>query len=310
MLREHINKLLLKATLFTPNVEAVQESDIEVRSLVCHDDSLMYLFAIKSFCLNLNYPIEVFVHDDGTLTKKDKEIFKKHIKNINIIESEKADKEIETFLKKRKLNNCLNFRKISSHSRKILDAVIMCKKERLILLDSDILFFAKPKEVKDWIEKKSNQMLYTQEPNFFTPTFNGRPMFENWQHFSQLLGLSCNKLKSFNSGFLCFPKKIVDFNLLEKIFGLMINADLDYRWLAEQTAFSLIACYNQSMPLPETYANRRWGKRGSYFPSVYRPVFRHHNGLRIKLHRGLTTKLDSKELSSDILKTFNLLRKK
>jgi hypothetical protein len=81
----------------TPAVSCVLYGRLEIHSLVCHRDAYNYVLMIKSF-LRFYNDVTVVVHDDGSLTKKDKRMLKNHIKNINIIDRGYADVKIDKIL--------------------------------------------------------------------------------------------------------------------------------------------------------------------------------------------------------------------
>src|SRR5665647_3021275 len=56
----------------TPAVSCVLHGRPELHSLVCHRHAYNYILAIKSF-LRFYIDVTVIVHDDGSLTKKDKD---------------------------------------------------------------------------------------------------------------------------------------------------------------------------------------------------------------------------------------------
>src|SRR5674476_403251 len=91
----------------TPVVSSVLHGRPEIHSLVCHRHAYNYILAIKSF-LRFYNDVTVIVHDDGSLTKKDKDTIRKHISNIHIIDRDYADVKINKILDQ--YPNCRRYR--------------------------------------------------------------------------------------------------------------------------------------------------------------------------------------------------------
>src|SRR5674476_403875 len=91
----------------TPIASCVLHGRPEVHSLVCHRHMYNYILAIKSF-LRFYNDVTVIVHDDGSLTKKDKRTIRKHISNIHIIDRDYADVKLNKILDQ--YPNCRRYR--------------------------------------------------------------------------------------------------------------------------------------------------------------------------------------------------------
>ena len=132
----------------TPAVSCVLHGRPEIHSLVCHRHAYNYILAIKSF-LRFYNDVTVIVHDDGSLTKKDKDTIKKHIRNINIIDRGYADVKINKILDQ--YPNCRRYRDAFVNALQLFDYMLLCESNKIVSLDSDILFFKKPDTLIDWL---------------------------------------------------------------------------------------------------------------------------------------------------------------
>lgn len=54
-------------------------------SMVCHGEALMYLLAVKSFCLGLGRVPETVVLNDGSLTDEDATLIRKHLPAVRFV---------------------------------------------------------------------------------------------------------------------------------------------------------------------------------------------------------------------------------
>jgi hypothetical protein len=215
----------------------------EVHTLLQHSDLVMYLWAIKSFIFFSKLKPKIVVHDDGTLTTKDKDILKSHINNIEIIDRRIADKLIAKRLKKYK--HCLKYRNDNSFifTLKLFDPFFFSKSNRIMLLDSDIIFFKEPKIIINWVySKDKNLILYLNDPAGAIAT-KSKGAFSLDPH-----SIFKNKVtKYFNAGLLCLQKFVLDLKLLEKYFSSNLNSQ-NKLWV-EQTAYAILFYIYKGKPL-------------------------------------------------------------
>lgn len=126
--------------------------DLSLHVLAGNSVITMFIWSLASFYLNSRVLGMLYVHDDGTLTHKDKKVIKDFFPNSVIISSNDVyDKEnsdlhkypvIEEFRK-----NNPNF----IHGRKFIDAYFLSSKKFHLVIDCDILWFADPKEISDQV---------------------------------------------------------------------------------------------------------------------------------------------------------------
>ncbi|WP_412971992.1 hypothetical protein [Glaciecola sp. MF2-115] len=88
---KRVNKFLFdrasKGVLNTPQCNLTSNTDyqIVIVSQVYSAAVMMTLLALKSFILNLKIKVRLDLIDDGSLTETDKEIYKQHFSEVNII---------------------------------------------------------------------------------------------------------------------------------------------------------------------------------------------------------------------------------
>jgi hypothetical protein len=103
----------------------------------------------------------VVIHDDGTLTAEAADTFKKLFGDPEIIARAKADAEMEKVLKP--FPFLYEYRELHPMALKILDARHFNKGERMLVFDSDLLFFDYPREIMDWVEKGSHECFFNED---------------------------------------------------------------------------------------------------------------------------------------------------
>lgn len=121
----------------------------------------MYLTAIKSL-LRFQPEVSVVVHSDGTLDGPSRTILSQHVPGVRIIHAEEADAFAEQALGKESL--LFTWRNVYSSFRRLIDAVLWCRAERRVMMDSDVLFLREPIEILEWISGGGRPFIIGQPP--------------------------------------------------------------------------------------------------------------------------------------------------
>ena len=204
----------------TPAVSCVLHGRPEIHSLVCHRHVYNYILAIKSF-LRFYNDVTVIVHDDGSLTKKDERIIKKHIKNIHIIDRDYADVEINKILEH--YPNCRRYRDAFVNALQLFDYMLLCESNKIVSLDSDILFFKKPDTLIDWLRDGKNIVYFWEEEPWGTREFLAKINLDDCY-------------TPMNIGLLCFYKETMNLDLIEQLLSTTEKFD----WTTGQWIFPVL----------------------------------------------------------------------
>jgi len=256
------NIILLNIIFITNPICSNNKSKIEIHTLLCKRDISIYLCAIKSFVLFSKLNPEIIIHDDGSLNSYHQDLIQRHIIGARIISRESADNLINNKLKKYK--SILDSRKNNILLLKLIDINFFSKSDaQVILLDSDIFFRRPPKEIMDWCKSNSKKILYTQEPNYWVISKEGKPFYLR----KEFEWLNVNLPKSFNAGLLCYKSGIIDYELLEKYCQITKGWENSF-WI-EQSFYAIICALNESEALPTEYLNKHKFK-------IKNPISRHH----------------------------------
>jgi hypothetical protein len=218
-----------------------KDPSVGMVSLLCHQDVAKYIYTIYSFFYQLHFQLPLYIVDDGTLTQKDKDTlrmrFAVHIDDVQVSQTNIARMyQFYPYLFRNRF-------KSDSHIYKMkIDALVLSPFQRTILIDSDVLFFRKPKTLIKWIGSNSNEILH----------FIHKKKTIHKGVFTSQLELTCRILLKkyayphmnvdFNSGLVCIPNKsIVDLRVLNSIFrtffSLKIEEDLI---VTEEIALSIL----------------------------------------------------------------------
>ena len=198
---EHGFRSVLKTKSFTVN----QNSQTEIHSLICHNHIYCYLYCIKSLLIHIQN-CSVVVHDNGSLTSKDKLNLKKHIKGVIIHDLAKADRAVISQLKNYPLLKRLRGKHVLL--KKLTDFSILSKTGKIIALDSDILFLDRPDEIIQWSESNEKIALLSDE----SPLVSYQDVYLPSSPFKYV--------PSLNSGLICYYTNMLDFDLAEKAFAI------------------------------------------------------------------------------------------
>jgi hypothetical protein len=103
----------------------------------------------------------VVIHDDGTLTNEAGGVLRALFPDVRIITRAEADKAMETVLKP--FPFLYEYRALHPLALKILDVAHFTRGGRMIVLDSDLLFFGYPREILDWTDKNNEESWFNED---------------------------------------------------------------------------------------------------------------------------------------------------
>lgn len=224
------------------------EAEVEIVSLVSHRDLPLYLTAIKTLFYFSRRKFLVTVFEDGTFTPDDIKILKSFIRGVRFVSVPEAENKLKKILRGKKY--CQKFRREVLMTKKIIDLVFLSLKKRILMLDSDLIFFQRPKEITQWIEKNNGSSIFMSDYRdaYIVSKAEAKYCFG--------LGL----VSKLNSGLIGFNTKIVTLNFVERFLKEIFRLDLCGKraWLVvEQTALGLLLSKKNKkrklMRLPRTY---------------------------------------------------------
>jgi hypothetical protein len=219
-LRSRNNLMMATANWFfegarkTPPMPVPGQADVEIHSLVCHRDVNMMLTSAKSL---LRYLPEaaLVLHDDGSITEADRDLFERHLPGSQIIGRSEADDEMRKLLPA----DVFAARAKYFFLLKLFDFNHFNRGRKTILLDSDIVFLAPPTEIVEWARTPGAAPFYNED---WCPSY---------------------RAKSVPAGIVLPPKLNAGFMGFDGRFSLHQIWDccrsVDY-WLEDQTIYALL----------------------------------------------------------------------
>lgn len=134
-------------------VNCSPESDFTVHTLVGERDILNALWALKTFYHFSGLRPKLFVHGDGSLSEGSIELLSTHFKNSTVIKRLDADSQMPSFLQGYKHLSDFRAKRNFHCVLKLLDILRFSSSENILVLDSDVLFFNSPEQIKTSINR-------------------------------------------------------------------------------------------------------------------------------------------------------------
>lgn len=215
---------------------------VEVHLLTCAGDWLCAAWTLASFVHFTQHRWHLVVHDDGTLPAQARSTLRQLFPALEIIARAEANAAMS--LQLAQFPRCAAYRAAHPLALKLLDCALLSQTDRLILLDSDILFFQRPTEVMQWVREE-------REGCFFNPDFQNAYCLSPEEAQSRL---GTPLWPRVNTGLSLFVREAVDLAFCERCLGDEALLDPESIAWREQTLLALCASrWGQGGLLSERY---------------------------------------------------------
>ncbi len=248
--------------LSTNPVVAADTSVAEIHVLTSKNDYLNLLWALKSFYHISSRRYALCIHDDGTLTDEIRATLAHHFPAARILNRRQAELDVLATLQNYPL--CRKFREANHLSPKVFDFRHYLKADRMLLLDSDVLFFTEPTELLRRIES----------PNYRLNCVNG-DIKSAYTVTPELARQHCDVrlIERFNSGLGLIHRESLNLDWIEEF--LAIPGIIGNFWLIEQTLYALCSSRFGVELLPAEYDVFLKGQAGDRPSRHYVGAIRH-----------------------------------
>jgi hypothetical protein len=246
----------------TQPVVADDSSVAEIHVLTSASDHLNLIWALKSFYHASNRRYALCIHDDGTLTDEIRATLDQHFPAARILNRRQAELEVLATLQNYPL--CRKFRESNHLSPKVFDFRHYLKADRMLLLDSDVLFFTEPTELLRRIES----------PEYRLNCVNG-DIKSAYTVTPELARQYCDVslIERFNSGLGLIHRESLNLDWIEEF--LAIPGIIGNFWLIEQTLYALCSSRFGVELLPAEYDVFLKGQAGDRPSRHYVGAIRH-----------------------------------
>jgi hypothetical protein len=229
--------------LKTAPVEGLNDLTCEIHVLTSESDWLNLVWALKSFYRFSGRRYALCVHDDGTLNPGAHRQLRAHFPEARLIGRAEADERAREQLAG--YPRCLAFRMSNPLAMKLFDFLAWLRSDRLLLIDSDVLFFAAPDALLARIE----------DPGYLKNSVNpdvSTAYTVSTADVKLLLGLDVPE--RFNSGLGLIHRGSMRLDWFEEFLAL--PAIHRHHWQIEQTLFALSSARFGVQLLPHQYRVR------------------------------------------------------
>jgi hypothetical protein len=215
--------------------------DFEIHVLTGRARLTMALCMIASWIVATGRCWRFVVHDDGTLPTGDAELLSNLLPNCRVLLSSETNPQVAHALNHHPL--CLQCRNLHPLARKVIDMPLLASQAKLLSIDTDILFYRKPRRILNWMTETDSTCLFLEDVK------DGCLL--NPDQTVRLFGVKRDP--RVNTGIVAVPKKIMSIDFLEECLD---KANLLTRdcWYIEQTLYAIAASvYGRVELLPQEY---------------------------------------------------------
>ena len=241
----------------TPAMEIRNDQpQLEIHSLLGHRHVGMCLWSIKSLLHHANQGYSVVLHDDGSLDDADVNKLDRHLPGMRLFRKPEADRLMQKKVARYPLVSRYRFgelgqtdwgRRMSIFSLKLLDFSLLSDAAKILVLDTDVLFFHRPDALIHWVEDIENhETLYCQE--VYCPRLNHSRKVVGFERKDEIPF-------GFNSGLICLDRNVMDLDRLDAWLERN-RTEVDSLYTFEQRAYNHLV-YRDDQPhhaLPESYS--------------------------------------------------------
>ncbi len=212
----------------------------EIHVLTSQYDWLNLVWTLKTFYWMSGRGYPLCIHDDGSLSTDHQSHLRRHFPAARLIPRDEADREAQAQLAD--YPRCRAFRESNQLAPKIFDFARHLRAPRMLLLDSDVVFFAAPAELlrraecQEYRQNTVNRDVssaYTVSPDDVLAAC-GFPLLER-----------------FNSGLGVLHRESLRLDWFEEFLGL--PGIIGHMWRIEQTLLALASCRFGCELLPDEY---------------------------------------------------------
>lgn len=215
------NKFFYAGKIFDKKIpECHTVDDFEIHMLCRKKDAAMLAWSLMSFINQTGICPRVVVHEDGSFDKKTILKLEHKFPGLEVLRLEKASQMIdnipglsEKLLEHRKRGHKLIY--------KLVDILLLSHAKKVMVLDSDVLFFKKPSEILEFINGKSPY-------EALISCHDGTYDLMTSEEYSRKHELLRKKTDEMNSGIILFQKNKITTDMMLEYFENTLRKPRDY----------------------------------------------------------------------------------
>jgi len=228
---------------------SIKRGQFPVHMLVCHKDYKMSIITLFYFLKSSDVIYDILIHDDGTISKSQENIFKSLSVEINYISRAQSDSLVERELKD--FQTLLKWRSNFPFALKLIDLYFYSTHRYYIYLDSDVLFFRNPIYINELVK---NSFESKDLNNYFNKDIESAYV-ASVHTFKEKFDIDL--MPRLNAGLMFINKEILIFSKINWYLEneMYLNFEVVRKHVSEQTLYAILASASDS--------------NTSYFPSEY-----------------------------------------
>lgn len=234
--RERVRRRVLR----TAPIRGMEPGGPEIHVLTSEADWLNLVWTLKSFYRVAPRQYRLVIHDDGTLGAEGSEALLRHFPEARLVRRAEADAALEAALAD--YPRCREFRATNHLAPKVFDFAHFLDGERMILMDSDILFFEEPRELLRRIEDPAYGKNSVNRDTASAYTVDPAVVRER---------LGFEVVERYNSGLGLIHRDSMRLDWIEEFLGL--PGIIGHFWRIEQTLYALFSSRFGCELLPPEY---------------------------------------------------------
>ncbi len=259
----------------TPSLSAAADADAEIHMLLCRRDMKLGVLALKSLLRHHGARFAVALTDDGSLSEGDRGWVDRHLPGCRWLSRHVDDEGLRGFLRTHPRLAAL-YEGPFPFIRKLLHPILLARSGRVLALDSDTAFFARPERLIRWARGEGDHAWYLhdhQDEAEAVPS-ETREAFADLASRLTPAGRTWNMSHFFfNAGLLAYPPALCNLDLAEQYLEWRSTAPPRFlsgkssiwfgEWTMEQTSY-LVMYALMAPPARPLGDNYRIGGAGGY----------------------------------------------
>jgi hypothetical protein len=188
----------------------------------------------------------LFIHEDGSVSPAQRAAIERILRGVRFVPRPEAEARISQHL----AGHPKSLANRTRHNLflKFQDFPMYAPYERFIVLDSDVIFFKRPREILEWVDSGREECWFNEDTKekYCIP----RPQIEK--------ALEMEVWPKVNTGICLMPKSAISLDLSERVVAAF-ETNAHHPQFFEQTLYAVMAsALDRGGLLPETY-NINWG---------------------------------------------------
>ena len=227
--------------LNTPPIGETSDHRFEIHVLTSCHDWLNLIWSLKSFYAASGRRYALCIHEDGTLDQFAVSSLQRHFPTARIIRRQEADQRLAHEL--RDCPRSSQFRKTNLLALKVFDFLAFLQADRMVLFDSDLLFFDEPAAYLSRLEDGNYRLNAFNADCDSAYTVAAEAVQARFGH---------ELLARVNSGFGIVHRDSMKLEWIEEYLAVPGLADGHF-WRIEQTLYALCSSRYGAELLPQEY---------------------------------------------------------